>query len=471
MKATTAGAIEHPYPDQDYQPKLLEVEPVAAPAVGEVDQFGEVWVRTPQQHGRLLHGEGKGIVSLAQRLGNGHWYEKRYPVEVAIEVLRHYQGRRDVYLSQQRFRSRRRIAQLLSLSSLYTDLDYYGTEYEGLHPYALLEVALEKLEKAGIPYPTIAISSGRGIYLIWQMNHLKRSALPRWNACQRHLVGLLKGVGADAAAKDCTRVLRVVGTRHRSADMPVESLLPVGKTYDFDELANRILPLTTGQLHDLRVQRALRRARSPQERKQEAPEGFTSATLWEARLTDLQRLRELRFMEYQMADYRHRWLWIAGAGMSWLAKSPQAFRDELVDLAQEAGGWREEKTRRDLGSVIRTTEAAFRREKTLYGGIERDPRFRFLNQTIIDLLEIDASEEAEMKTIISDDTRRKRDAFDKERKRREAGALTRQQYEGRAHQRREEARRLATEGMTRPQIAEVLKVSRSTVDKALKGSA
>jgi hypothetical protein len=42
-------------------------------------------------------------------------------------------------------------------------------------------------------------------------------------------------------------------------------------------------------------------------------------------------------------------------------------------------------------------------------GLEIDPRYRLKNQTIIEALEITAEEERELKTIISDDERRRRD--------------------------------------------------------------
>ena len=61
------------------------------------------------------------------------------------------------------------------------------------------------------------------------------------------------------------------------------------------------------------------------------------ATLWEARLTDLQLLRELRFFDSAMTDYRHRWLYLSGVALSWLASSPRAMQRELYELAREAG--------------------------------------------------------------------------------------------------------------------------------------
>ncbi len=76
-------------------------------------------------------------------------------------------------------------------------------------------------------------------------------------------------------AVDAARVLRVIGTRHGKANAIVEAITPAGEVWDFNELADRVLPLTRAELRDLRIQRALRRARSSSERLRTPPEGFT----------------------------------------------------------------------------------------------------------------------------------------------------------------------------------------------------
>jgi hypothetical protein len=69
------------------------------------------------------------------------------------------------------------------------------------------------------------------------------------------------------------------------------------------------------------------------------------------------------------------------------------------------------------------------------------------NQTIIEALEITPEEEREMTTLISDDERRCRD------RQRKNPEMSRQEYEGRAADRRSQARRMAAEGVSRQQIA------------------
>lgn len=67
-----------------------------------------------------------------------------------------------------------------------------------------------------------------------------------------------------------------------------------------------------------------------------------------------------------------------------------------------------------------------------------------------------------MRTLISSDERRRRD------RQRKAPEMSRGEYEGRAAGRREEARRMAAEGLSQRQIAKRLGVSQATVHLALR---
>jgi hypothetical protein len=433
------------YPDETLQPDL-----------------DEVWIRTPGQYGELIHGGGKGLVSIAHKTRTSRWKERIHGVEAALELLKGCRGREDVYLSTQRFRGRRRVAYLLSLSELYADLDYYRIpELTGFDPRKVLELVLKALQKAGIPEPSLAISSGRGLYLLWLHEPIARSALPRWAACQRELCEVLKHLGADSFAVDAARVLRVISTRHSEARAMVEAITPAGEVWEFDDLADRILPLTRAELHDLRVQRALRGSRNPSESLRTPPEGFTAATLWEARLSDLQRLKELRWFGEPMPDFRDRWLFVAGVGMSWLA-IPPVLRRELFALAREVGGWSEGKARSKLHAIFRTAHEAAAGKRVEWRGLEIDPRYRLRNQTIIEALEITTEEEREMKTIISDEERRRRDRA------RKNPEMSRAEYLTRAANRRAQARRMAAEGMKQRQIAEALGITQQAVSTMLR---
>ena len=421
-------------------------------------------IRTPREHGELLHAGGKGTIAVSKKRPDRPlypWDERNYPVEVAIDLLDHYRGRDDVYLSTQRFRGRRRVAQLLTLSSLHADLDYYKVpELAGVSPGRVLEGALGALERARKPEPSLAIFSGRGLYLMWLHSPIPRAALPRWEGCQRELREVLRPFGADGQALDAARVLRVVGTRHGGTGASVEALTSPGEAMPFDELARVILPADRGELRDIRVQRALRRPRKAQERLWGAPEGYNAATLWEARLGDLQRLRELRWFGEPMPDFADRWMFVAGVAMSWLA-IPSVLRRELYALSREVGGWTEATAKSKLHAVFRTAHEAAKGEKVEWAGMKVDPRYRLKNKTIIEALEISPEEEREMRTIIGDDERRRRDRV------RKNPEMSRAEYLIRAAKRRAQARRLSEEGLSLRKIAEELGISKSQVQRAL----
>jgi hypothetical protein len=426
------------------------------------DETGELWIRSPKHHGAFVHGGGLGSVSIAQATRAGYWRERSYPVEVALQLLDHHKGRVDVYLSTQRFRGRRRVAYLLSMGALYADLDYYRVpDLSTLDARRVLDLALSALGAASMPDPTLAISSGRGLYLLWLHSAIPRAALPRWTACQHELYEVLRPLGADRAALDAARVLRVVGTRHGGTGTAVEAITPAGAETNFENLAGRILPVDRAELRDLRIQRALRAARSPSKRPQAPPAGFSQASLWEARLSDLQKLRELRWFGDPLPDFRDRWMFVAGVAMSWLA-IPSVLRRELFALAREVGGWTEGRARSKLSAVMSRSHAAARGERVEWAGVRWDPRYRLKNQTIIELLEITAKEERELKTIISDEERRRRDRA------RKNPNMSRQEYLTRATKRRAQACSMAAQGLRSGEIAARLGISKSSVQKALR---
>ena len=417
-------------------------------------------VRTPREHGELLHAGGQGTVAIGTK-ADQQWSQAVYPVEVALALLDEYQGQDDVYLSTQRFRGRRRISELLSMGALFADLDYYGRP--GLaaeDPQRVLDLVLGALSMAGMPTPSIAIGSGRGMYLIWLHSPIPRAALPRWKACQERLQDTLRTLGADPKARDAARVLRVIGTCHRKANATVEALTTTREARPFDELADAILPYTRAELHDLRVQKALRRAQKP---LWTPPKDFTQASLWEARLSDLQALRQSRWFGKPMPDFRDRWLFLAGAAMSWISP-PEVLRRELHALADEVGGWTLGKTDSKLHAIFRTAREHQTGKLVQWDGVKISPRYKFKNQTILDWLEVTPEEERLFKTIISDEERRRRD---RERK---GSEMTRAEYESRAAQRRANVLKLAGDGLRSGEIARSLEISKSSVQKTLRSA-
>jgi hypothetical protein len=291
-----------------------------------------------------------GTVVLAR--GGPPWQEQDLrPFELDMGVY-DLAGKPDAYITQNRFSGSRRLVQDVStLTCLYADLDYYNVpELAGRPPEAVLEKALEK-----VPEPSLAISSGRGLCLVWQHKAVGRTELPRWNDAQHSLYRSLKVVGADVKAKDAARVFRLIGTVNSKNGAMVRTLHNGGHVYDFEKLAEA-LPVVEEQdaeVYDLRVQRAARGGFK-------GPRVWTEETLWESRLTDFQTLRHLRFGHRGMSDFRDRWLFLAGVAMSWLVDSHALLERELLGLAEEIGWSDRRKARQKMGQVFERVVMAAR---------------------------------------------------------------------------------------------------------------
>lgn len=423
---------------------------------------------TPDSHGAALHPpeSAKGLVTVAVRDG-GRWVERRvHPCDLPC-VLRALAGRADVYMTQHRFKGRRRVAELLHLDALYVDLDYYrDPRLAGLPAALVLEAAWLTLEDDRLPRPSFVVDTTRGLHLIWRHTPVPRAALPRWLACQKHLQGAFQRLKADPRALDAARVLRVIGTRHGHTGGIVEGLTDPGHVWDFDALADEILPLTRAELRDLRIARA-RTGKTPVR----PPQGFTQATLWEARLADLQTLLRLRYGSRLPPGQRDTWLFIAGVAMSWLT-IPQALRRELFHLAHQVGGWEEPEAKSRMAAVISRAHAAARGETVKWQGLDVSPRYRFRTATIIEWLGITEAEQRHMRTLISEELVQERHRQAEAARKRRAGETTvdRAAYlaQVRADDKRAQAEQLRAQGLTLSRIAARLGVTVPRVRQLLK---
>lgn len=403
--------------------------------------------------------------------GDG-WREKTYAACELAEVLPFYTGQSDVYLSTQRFWGWRRIARLAQCGALAVDVDFYKiAALRDSHPVGVLEDCRIALECARIPQPSIAIASGRGLYLLWLHEPVPRQALPRWSACQRELWRVLKPLGADRGALDAARVLRLVGTEHSRAGVVVEALTPPGEVWDFDDLANEILPFTREQIVDFRIKRAAKTAKKPSAKRQSAPVHWwwmNAETLWEARLTDLQTLRWIRWFGDLPPGQRDYWMFLAGNAMSWLVP-PERLERELYALAHEVGGWHDRESKSRMHAIFKRSHMAAKGEKVVWEGVEVDPRYRFKTETIIDWLEITDEEQKQMINLISPSEKYRRKRAKEDEKRRKAGGATQASISSTATHRRSEARRMASEAIPFEEIAAELRVSRHTVNSYVYG--
>ena len=201
-------------------------------------------IASPADHALALHEGGRGRVTIAHSLSGKRWHERSIQVSDLDYHLRHLVGARDIYITQNRFFGpRRRVANLAQLDALFCDLDFYKiAELVGIDPARVVDMAMWALARAGIPTPNFALNTGRGLALIWLHSPVPRPALPRWRLCQQRIHNVLRSLGADPMATDAARVLRLVGSVNSKSGCFVKPLWPVLPTYEFDYLADQILP-------------------------------------------------------------------------------------------------------------------------------------------------------------------------------------------------------------------------------------
>lgn len=426
-------------------------------------------IETPEEHAAILHPAEKGhqgLVTVARR-EDGRWRETRLNLGDLPWAVRELAGAPEIYISQNRFKGARKIAHLWQLDALWVDLDFHKVAaWADKPPESIWELCKNVLEDESIPRPTLTVATGRGLALVWVHHPIPRPALPRWNACQHRLYEAFKPLGADRGAVDAARVLRIVGTQHAKSGQLVRALTPTGDAWDFDALADEILPLTRGELSDFRVQRALRRANEPRQAKNPPQTMFTTATLWEARLSDLQRLLELRWWGSLPAGHRDHWLFLAVNAMSWLA-SPDVLMREGWALAKQVGGWDEREASARLQAVFKRARQAAQGQTIEWNGQKIDPRYAFRTETILEWLDITAEEQLEMRALIGPDEKRRRNREAHQLARRARGMQPRNQYLAEAAQRRTEALKRRAQGESLRQIGQAMGVSAEAVRRML----
>ena len=386
----------------------------------------------PADHMRLLHPEGRrGKVSV---LTAETWRDQIVPIQELPEIARQFAGRADVYASQQSFYGWRRIIRLAQLGCCYVDLDFHKTPYARCTPEQMAHGALLLCDEESIPTPSLIFSTGRGLLCLWLHTLVPRGALPRWNALQHQLWKHFAHIGADRGALDAARVFRIAGTKNSKSDQLVRPIwmdAPAPQflqRYDFEDLASEIFEDSRADVHSLVAERAARKAASKAVSFRPATT-LTAASLWETRMTDLQRLRQGRWFGDLPSGHRDEWTFLMAVAMSYIAP-PIAMRREMYAIAQECGGWSENEAKSRLSAIFRRAQEAYDGITYTWEGKAVDPRYRFKTSTIIERLGITDNEMREygLRTLVSPEIRRELATSRERERRRRQGAVSRDEF-------------------------------------------
>jgi len=428
---------------------------------------------------------------LVQQQG-GRKVQRCYKLQAMPGVLDSLDPACDSWISQgEFFKPNRRVVNLLAMPLAFVDLDTY--KVPGVSRMTVdgqVALLLETCDNDLIPPPSIVVGSGRGLQVKWLFEKpIPQAALPRWQALQNELCARLTPLGADKFARDASRVLRVVDTMNSKSKTLVRvahqtTIATMGGVkldsglvvYGFDELADTVLPHTRAELQALQQQRedeqakrevaqrardAVRRqlqvvGRSPSNnaRSSNLRPFLPSQLAWD-RLRDIRKLAELRgWTQGAPAGERDLPLFLCACFLAQAVVVPR-FKDEIMELAREiAPTWTADQVKSCIHSVSARAEAAARGETVEFRGEAVDPRYRYKNATLIELLSISPSEEREMTAIISESEAQRRHARREQARRRAAGGVSREEYLRRHELKRQAALRMHAAGESWKKIAE-----------------
>lgn len=413
-------------------------------------------LQTPQDHYRRLHSEAHGIVLVWERLAAGNRWVKLHPRSDSIpSILAGHEGGEDRFISVNQFHSWRVVRQLKSLRTCYVDIDGCTN----------LSWVLEAVANALLPSPTMAVLSGRGLHLYWQIEAVPAQALPVWQRLQVEISERLarEGVPVDMRARDCTRVLRLVGSRHSATGEEVRGVVLQDWRWTLHELADEVLGYRQAQPQRTAEVRSLDAARVRAGRQPRTSSG-SIYDWWRLVYEDLLRIGDANLLGIP-EGYRDAWLFLYAVSLSWFA-GPEALAAEVEAVARSyTPGLRAPEVRKAVAPTLQRAEAAQRGERVLWAGQERDPRYWFKRETLLQWLSpvIPADLYPELRAIVPEELRQvRRTQRDRARW---ADHNSGQGYRSSNEQRRADARLMRAEGRSVREIAAALGVSVGSVHK------
>jgi len=350
---------------------------------------------TGLDHFEHLHRPAHGVTLLWETAANGsRYWRKLAPGDAHIPaLLRAQAGQRDSYITPNEFYAWRVVRQLKSLRACYVDIDTAA----GQDATTTLRLILDE---AIMPKPSAVVMTGRGLHLYWFLEPLPANALPVWQRVQDKLVELLKPYGADPAVRDCSRVLRLVGSVNSKNGQTVRGLVLDPVPYAFRHLTDEVLGHREPRrivVGDLSIERAKRGLRVP---------NASIYARWHLVYRDLLAIAEHHLLGGVPEGFRDRWLFLSAVALSWFAHA-----DVLeYELLKQASAWTslsDSETRKALQPVLARAAQAATGKLVPFDGKLVDPRYRFRRETLYEWMQgcIPADLAPQLRAIVSKETK------------------------------------------------------------------
>ena len=425
---------------------------------------------TPVEHYDRLHNDAHGVVILWEKQALARRWVKLNPGHGGTPtILSAHQGGADRYMSVNEFYAWRCIRHLRSLRACFVDID-------GIYDF---EWVMSAVGSAGLPTPNFCVFSGRGIHLYWQIDPVPASALGVWQRVQneivRRLVAAPEALNVDVKVKDCTRVLRLVGSVNSKNGEEVHGRVLTPWQWDLHSLADEVLGPRPAQplkpnaddamaADRVREEASIRDFRAARVRAGTMPRTGSIYDRWHLVYRDIITIGDANLLGIP-EGHRDTWLFTYTVALSWFAE-PSTLANEVERVAQcYTPGLKISEVRKAIAPVLARAEAARAGEKVTYMGQEVDPRYKFKRETLLAWLKPIIPDDLypDLRAIIPDNLR------DERRIAREA-ARWNDQYTGNGvkasnEQNRATARLMHAQGSSIASIARELKVGYATAHR------
>jgi len=431
-------------------------------------------LRAPAEHADFVHTEQRlgTILVWRQQAASRQWIKVQPTDDLALLMAEHL-GQNDRYFTPNEFNQWRRVDLLRSLRAVYVDLDGC-TDWRGI---------LEWLSEQGLPSPTLIVESGRGLHLYWLLEPTPAKALPVWQAVQDALVSKLQAFGSDPAARDCTRVLRIVGSVNSKNGAHVTGWVIQPSRWTLHELADAVIG--PRKLRPKSEVVGLEGARA--KRKASVHQRTGPYRLWHDRYQDLCKITEHHaFMRPDGVGEGNRdnLLFLLSVSLSWFtnAQGLQKHIERVAKTYMPSLSVRE--VRSYMKPVLSRAQAAARGETYEWKGRQKDPRYEFRTLTIRarlgelitpalepQLIALGLPKSAEETLAIRKAQKATHENVRPARSRAQEGryAQTRDEYSAQAAERAQKAQELRQAGLSMREIAVQLNTSSGRVHEWLAG--
>ena len=325
-------------------------------------------------------------------------------------------GVEDAYISQAFFKQpNRKSINLFGLTHAWVDLDYYKCQgwlsdfikNTGAGPDEVASLVIDRCREIGIPATSIQ-ASGRGLYVKWAFNQMVGpSGAARVRALNRRLVQLFADFGADPAACDVSRVLRVPGSINGKNGTICTTLYSDAISYDYSDFCDEILPLTLDELHQRQADRQAEREKRKEDRRGDHRRKgrILDRADWSCKVvSDLTTLAEIRWGGRVPEGQRDTWTYLAATHIAlWLP--PSDIQPEVEELLRV---WQIEPDfihkNKNLASVINRARKSWSAKNQQDG----DVKYKFEKETLIKRLGIDKAEMANLNALIDKEEKYRR---------------------------------------------------------------